>query len=72
MAHVAIGLENDLGLGIEGQDELRIVLSPKPPEHRQFPDLRIGQGVGPRIEAVAAGFDVVGGHGKVLRPQIGQ
>ena len=72
VAHGAVGLENDLGLGRQGQDQFRIVVAAELAEGRQVLELRVGQGIGPGVELVAPRLDVVDGDRHVLGLEIGQ
>jgi hypothetical protein len=70
--HAAEDLEDDLRLRLQSQDQLRIVLAAKLPEHGHGLELGVGQGIGSGIELIALGFDVVHGHHQLLALQVAE
>eukprot|EP00828_Plagiopyla_frontata_P019492 TRINITY_DN2492_c0_g1_i1.p1 TRINITY_DN2492_c0_g1~~TRINITY_DN2492_c0_g1_i1.p1 ORF type:complete len:986 (-),score=367.62 TRINITY_DN2492_c0_g1_i1:246-3203(-) len=73
IAHAArVGLQDHLRLRLQGQDQFGVVVSPELAEDRHFLELRVGDGVRPRVERAPPRLDVVHGHDHVLRLQVRQ
>jgi hypothetical protein len=70
--HGAESLEDHLGLWIEGDDQLRMIITSKFPKQGILSKPGIGKGIRPSIKRLPAFFHIINSDNQVLSLKIGQ